>query len=290
MGTSMNLPSISVRKSRPEDLPAVEGLLTSASLPLDGVRDHFPSFLVAESDNGVVGAVGMEHYGRSALLRSLVVERDLRSTGIGSVLHDALLTEANRSGVREVVLLTTTAAPFFSHKGFKSVSRDAIEGRITSSPEFTGACPSSAAIMRRKLGQRVLILCTGNVCRSQMAAAFLRSFDPWLDVQSAGVEPAERIAPLTMRVMEEAGISLANARSRDVREFVAQSFDFVVTVCDHARETCPVFTGPVENRRHFGFEDPGNARGTEAERLAIFRSTRDAIRERFLKFYHDELL
>ncbi len=282
--------SITIRLSRPADLQAVEALLSTASLPLAGVKEHFPAFLVADRQGGIVGAIGMELYGRTGLLRSLVVTTALRSTGIGGALYDAMMTEAHNRGVSEVVLLTTTASPYFARKGFRVVQKESVRGEVTRSLEFTGACPSTATVMRRAIGQRVLILCTGNACRSQMAAAFLRSFDPWLEVSSAGTEPAIAVSPLTMQVMEEAGVSLRNARPRNVDEVVSQSFDFVVTVCDHARETCPVFSGTVRNRRHFGFEDPGNARGSESERLAIFRATRDRIRATFREFYERELL
>ncbi len=290
MPFSDDLSSVEVRKSRPADLPAVEALLSAASLPLEGVRECFQTFFVAEQRGGVLGAIGIELYGQTGLLRSLVVAPDRRSSGIGSALFNALLSDVRSRGVTEVILLTTTAAEYFARKGFRAVPKESIQGEVTTSPEFTGACPSTATVMRRRIGQRVLILCTGNVCRSQMAAAFLQSFDPWLEVRSAGTNPAGRFSPLTLQVMEEAGISLKNASSKSVDEFLSQSFDFVITVCDHARETCPIFTGSVGNRRHFGFEDPGNASGTEDERLAIFRATRDSIKAKFLEFYQKELL
>ncbi len=279
-----------VRASRPADLPAVEALLSAASLPREGVRDHFRTFLVAELEGRVIGAIGLEEYGATALLRSAVVAPDLRSEGIGSALHDALLTRACEHGVTELVLLTTTASQYFARKGFRVVPRETIRGSVTTSPEFAGACPVSATVMRRKLGQRVLILCTGNVCRSQMAAAFLQSFDPWLHVHSAGTAPTGRFSPLTFQVMEEAGVPIRDARSRNVSEFLTQPFDYVITVCDHARETCPLFTGEVGNRRHFGFDDPGNVIGTEAERLAAFRTVRDRIKAKFREFYENDLL
>lgn len=137
--------------------------------------------------------------------------------------------------------------------------------------------------------RRILILCTGNSCRSQMAEAILRRLDPTLDVHSAGTSPAERVHPLALRVLEEIGIDHGGSRPKSVDEFLGQAFDAVITVCDHAKETCPVFTGAVGRRLHIGFDDPALATGSDEEILAEFRRVRDEIRERFEVFSRTEL-
>ncbi len=137
--------------------------------------------------------------------------------------------------------------------------------------------------------KKVLILCTGNSCRSQMAEAFLRSFDAHLDVDSAGTQPAGRVHPNTVKVMKELGIDLHSHTPKNVDQFVNDSFDYVITVCDNARETCPVFTGRVGKRLHIGFEDPADAGGSEEEILHAFRAIRDQIREKMLELYTTEL-
>ncbi len=134
---------------------------------------------------------------------------------------------------------------------------------------------------------KILVLCTGNSCRSQMAEAFLRSFDPALDVHSAGTFPASQVHPKAIQVMNEVGISLDGSRPKNVDEFLKDSFDYVITVCDDARESCPVFTGRVKNRLHIGFEDRAAAQGSEAEVVAVFRKVRDEIRERFYALYRE---
>jgi arsenate reductase (thioredoxin) len=134
---------------------------------------------------------------------------------------------------------------------------------------------------------RILILCTGNSCRSQMAEAFLRSFDPKLEVFSAGTSPAARVHPKAIAVMNEVGIGLEDSHPKNVDEFIDQAFDYVITVCDHARETCPIFSGPVKHRMHIGFDDPAEASGTDEEVMAVFRRVRDEIRDRFKQFYLD---
>ena len=134
---------------------------------------------------------------------------------------------------------------------------------------------------------RILVLCTGNSCRSQMAEAFLKSFDPLLEVHSAGTHPAAQVHPKAIVVMKEAGVDLAGAYPKSVNQFIARSFDYVITVCDSAKETCPVFTGHVRHRRHIGFDDPAEARGTEREVLAVFRRVRDEIKQELFKFYEE---
>ncbi len=136
---------------------------------------------------------------------------------------------------------------------------------------------------------RILILCTGNSCRSQMAEGFLRSFDATLDVHSAGTSPSNRVHPKAVEVMREAGIDLSDAFPKDVDRFINQPFDYVITVCDNAKETCPVFFGKVRHRMHIGFDDPAEAQGTEEEILMVFRRVRDEIKRDFSHFYSEHI-
>ncbi|MDP4227453.1 MAG: arsenate reductase ArsC [Bacteroidota bacterium] len=132
---------------------------------------------------------------------------------------------------------------------------------------------------------KILILCTGNSSRSQMAEGFLKSYNPILQVFSAGTNPAPKVSSHAIKVMKEAGIDLSNNKPKDVKEFVNESFDYVITVCDHARETCPVFSGKVKNRLHFPFEDPSLKKGSEDEILQTYRQVREQINEKFQEFY-----
>jgi arsenate reductase len=130
---------------------------------------------------------------------------------------------------------------------------------------------------------RVLFVCTGNSARSVMAEALLRRHGAEaFEVHSAGTEP-KGINPLTLRVLAEAGVDASWARSKSVDEYLGQSFDYVVTVCDQARQSCPVFPG-VHESLHWGFEDPAVAEGTEEERLAVFRKVFIQIGERVRQF------
>jgi arsenate reductase len=130
---------------------------------------------------------------------------------------------------------------------------------------------------------RVLFVCTGNSARSVMAEALLRrEGGDAFEVHSAGTQP-KGLNPLTGRVLAEAGLDASWARSKSVEEFLGQSFDYVVTVCDDARQVCPVFPG-VHETLHWSLPDPAEARGTEEERMAVFRETFSRLREQVRTF------
>jgi len=130
---------------------------------------------------------------------------------------------------------------------------------------------------------RVLILCTGNSARSQMAEGLLRNdAGERFEVFSAGIEPSQ-VRPLAIEAMRELGIDISAQRSKSVEEFAGEEFDCVITVCDNANERCPVFPGKTK-RIHWSFEDPATAVGDEATRLDVFRRVRDEIRERLVAF------
>jgi arsenate reductase (thioredoxin) len=135
--------------------------------------------------------------------------------------------------------------------------------------------------------KRVLFLCTGNSCRSQMAEGLLREFaGDDFDVESAGTNPT-RINPMAVCVMAEAAIDITGQSSKPVAGMMQRQFDYVITVCDRAREHCPIFPGDAR-QLHWSFEDPADAAGTEEERLGVFRRVRDEIAERVRQFASNE--
>jgi arsenate reductase len=137
--------------------------------------------------------------------------------------------------------------------------------------------------------RRILVLCTGNSARSQMAAGFLKQLDPGLDVYSAGTAPAPRINPNAVQVMKELGIDISGGVPKNVSQFLGQPFDYVITVCDDADKNCPMFRGKVGRRVHIGFVDPAKATGTPDEILTVFRKVRDEIRGKFAEFYAKDI-
>lgn len=136
---------------------------------------------------------------------------------------------------------------------------------------------------------KVLILCTGNSCRSQMAHGLLQSFSSEIGVFSAGTKPAEMINRKAVEVMKEAGIDISDHTPHNVSEYINESWDYVITVCGGANESCPVFVGNVRHRLHIGFDDPSDAIGSEELVLAEFRRVRDEIKTRFEQLYNDNL-
>jgi len=131
--------------------------------------------------------------------------------------------------------------------------------------------------------KRVLILCTGNSARSQMAEGLLREMaGERFDVESAGVAPSA-VRGEAIQAMQEIGIDISGHNSKSVDLFVDQQFDYIITVCDNARESCPVFPGTAE-RIHWSFDDPAAAQGDDQSRLAAFRRVRDEIRSRLKEF------
>jgi len=131
----------------------------------------------------------------------------------------------------------------------------------------------------------ILILCTGNSCRSQMAQGFLQSLSPNLKVFSAGTHPSQNVHPKAVAVMQEIGIDIAHHTPTSVTKFLSFDFDYVITVCDDAKDSCPAFSGKTSHRLHIGFDDPAQFKGTEEETLTKFRTVRDQIIEAFTRFY-----
>lgn len=132
---------------------------------------------------------------------------------------------------------------------------------------------------------RVLILCTGNSCRSQMAHGFLQSFAPSWTIESAGTEPSGKINEKAMEVMKDAGIDISYHTPNNVNKYLNDVWDYVITVCDDANETCPIFEGRVKNKLHIGFDDPSKTLGTLDEINSDFIRVRDQIRKAFYELY-----
>jgi arsenate reductase len=122
-----------------------------------------------------------------------------------------------------------------------------------------------------------------------MAEGFLKSFDNSLEVHSAGTGPSDRVHPKAVEVMKEVGIDLSMNYPKNVDQFLDTHFNYVITVCDNARETCPVFTGKVDTNLHIGFDDPAEATGSEDEVIDVFKRVRDEIKTDFWEFYNNNI-
>lgn len=136
---------------------------------------------------------------------------------------------------------------------------------------------------------KILVLCTGNSCRSQMAHGILQSFDSRLDVCSAGTKPADKVNPKAVEAIKEIGIDLSRHTPKSEGKYLGDHWDYVITVCGGANESCPAFIGKVDHRLHIGFEDPSEAKGTTEFINSEFRRIRDEIGKRFRQFYDEQL-
>lgn len=136
---------------------------------------------------------------------------------------------------------------------------------------------------------KILILCTGNSCRSQMAHGFLQSFDNRIMVSSAGTQAAGQLNAGAVEAMKEIGIDISQHTSDQVEQYLGETWDYVVTVCGGANEACPAFIGKVKHRLHIGFDDPSHATGTPLFIKSEFRRIRDKIKEGFYKLYVEHL-
>lgn len=136
---------------------------------------------------------------------------------------------------------------------------------------------------------KILILCTGNSCRSQMAHGFLQSFDANLIICSAGTKASGKLNPKAVEVMKEVGVDISHHTSNSIDQYLGEEWEYVITVCGGANETCPMFTGKVKHRLHIGFDDPSEVQGSPEFIQSEFIRVRDEIRESFLELYNTKL-
>jgi amino-acid N-acetyltransferase len=139
-----------IRNATSSDFAAVEQLLLASKLPVEGAKENFSSFVVAEEGSTLAGAIGLEKYGSAALVRSAVVSPANRGTGVGRQLVERLLERANEEGIDDLYLLTTTAENYFPKFGFRPITRSTVPESVKASAEFRGACPDTAVVMRRR--------------------------------------------------------------------------------------------------------------------------------------------
>ena len=280
-----------IRAAAAGDLASIESLLAAAKLPLSGVAEHFANFIVAERAGRVVGVIGLERYGDAALLRSAVTAPDVRGSGIGRALVAELEAQAAARGVRELILLTETAQDWFPKFGYERIAREAAPAAVQASAEFTGACPASAIAMRKRLAPspeaptsprvyRVLILCTGNSARSQIAEALLNHKGGGrFHAESAGSRPAARVNPFAIDALARAGIPWSGHAPRGLDGLERDTWDFVITVCDNAKESCPILPGhPVS--AHWGMPDPAEVEGSDEDKRRAFAGALRVISRR----------
>lgn len=269
-----------LRPARADELGAVEHLLTGASLPTIGLSALVDGLVVAERDGTVVGAGALEPAGDDVLLRSLVTAPAERGRGTGQAIIARLLRDARDRGADTIWLLTETAADLFPRFGFRRVARAQAPAPLQALAEFAHACPASAiAMARRAQPLRVLVLCTANSARSQLGEAlFAHRGGDLVQAASAGSQPGSGPHPMAIETLRRRGIAWRDKSSKGIDAVADAPWDLVVTVCDAARDACPVLPGATTV--HWGFRDPASAGETDAERQAAFDAVADALEAR----------
>jgi arsenate reductase len=261
----------------PDDVPAVLALLEHNHLPVDGLREHIATTLVARRDGRIVGSAALEPYADGVLLRSVAVAPELQRQGVGYELTSAALRFATELRAPAVYLLTTTAERYFPRFGFERIGRGEVPASVQTSVEFTSACPASAVVMRLRLRapKRVIFACVHNAGRSQMAAAFFDTFaDPSkAEAVSAGTEPADRVHPAVVEVMRELGVDVSRRTPQRLTDQLAAGASLLITM--GCGESCPYVPGL--ERDDWPLSDPKDQPLTEVRRI------RDEIRERVLR-------
>lgn len=278
-----------IRAGTRDDLSSIRDLLQQAQLPVADLESSKVVFFVADLDDVPVGAVGLQVFGASALLRSLVVSDDRRGTGLGRALLATAEEMARRMQVRELVLLTTSAGTWFARHGYAGCDRAQIAEAIRSSAEFTCLCPASALCMSKPLTdhgshmkRNILFLCTGNSARSVLAEATLRAWDSdRFTAFSAGSQPTGQVNPFALVQLQAEGMPIDGLHSKSWDEFVdAAPMDLVITVCDSAAaEACPVVFGDFI-RSHWGLPDPAAVAGSDADKAAAFAQAHAIVKLR----------
>ena len=213
-------------------------LIKASGLPTEDISDITKLFAATEGDE-VLGTIGIEFYDKVALLRSLAVTEVMRSKGLGKQLVEFIERFAKQNGAMELILLTTTAADFFTKKAYQPIERNNVPDAIKQSTEFTSTCPSSAILMRKSLKNKILFVCIENSNRSQMAQAFATIHgNNKIEAYSAGSRPSGKINPKAIAAMKELNYDLNTHSSKSLEEVKSLApFDTLVTMgCGDA---CP---------------------------------------------------
>ena len=250
----------------------IRELLVESGLPTDDLDSAAIEFILAFDDLGMFGVVGLESFEDTGLLRSLAVRSQHRGSGTGGMLVDALESLARDRGLRCLVLLTQTAAPFFAKRGYRFIAREMAPDPVRQSAEFRSICPASATCMMKPLApsaeraamlpncsmtamatrKRILFVCVENSNRSQMAEAFARIHGgDGVEASSAGSKPSGRINPKAIRFMAELGYDLGVHASRSLDDIDGE-FDAVITM--GCGDNCPWV--PAKRREDWGLPDP----------------------------------
>lgn len=267
-----------VRPAGAADHSAVMALVSEAGLPAVGIPADLEGFTVAEHLGRIVGCAGLERHSEHGLLRSLAVSPAVQHLGLGAALVRRAVATSRARGDLDCWLMTATARDWFPRFGFVAEPRGALPRALEGAIDYHGVCPSSATMMRRESGPpvRVLVLCTGNSARSQVGEALFTTLGGAMIVAaSAGSRPAARVNPAAVQVLADHGIAWGGGTPKQIDTVARQPWDLVITVCDAAREACPILPG-AGVMAHWGLPDPADLE-PPAARMAAFEAVCAAL-------------
>lgn len=260
---------------------------------IENITNNGNDFYVAVDNDKVVGYCYIHQWnGRCAYSStkevSIYIDNDIKRKHTGTLLYTHLFNNLDRKNIHALIagisLPNEASVKLHEKFGFNQVSHFKQIGWKFDQWQDVGHwqivltnCP------------KILILCTGNSCRSQMAHGFLQSFDSELKVFSAGTKASGKLNPTAVKVMQEAGTDISHYSSDSIDKYLNEDWDYVITVCGGANESCPTFTGNVKQQLHIGFDDPSDATGSPEFIYSEFIRVRDEIKKRFAEFYITEI-
>ncbi|MDH6535723.1 GNAT family N-acetyltransferase [Parabacteroides sp. 52] len=220
---------------------------------------------------------------------TIYLDKDLQGKGIGTILYQHLFKEIHKDDVHALIagicIPNESSVRLHEKFGFKQASHMKEIGWKFDQWRDVGHWQ----LVIKQIPPKILILCTGNSCRSQMAHGFLQSFDPKLLVYSAGTQASGKVNPKAIEVMQDVGVDISHYTSDSVEKYIGEQWGYVITVCGGANENCPTFSGKVKNRLHIGFDDPSEATGTPEFIQSEYIRVRDEIKKAFYELYTSKI-
>ncbi len=255
--------------------------------------EGFP-YYVGEINGKIAGYCYLHNWNNRCAYSStkeitIYLDKDLQGKGLGTILYQHLFKEIYKDGIHTLIagicIPNESSVRLHEKFGFKQASHMKEIGWKFDQWRDVGHWQ----LVIKQIPPKILILCTGNSCRSQIAHGFLQSFDPKLLVYSAGTKASGKVNPKAIEVMQDAGIDISHHTSDNAEQYINNEWDYVITVCGGANESCPTFSGKVKHRLHMGFDDPSEASGTPEFIQSEYIRVRDEIKKAFYELYLNKI-
>lgn len=261
---------------------------------IKGFLDEGFPYYVGEVDGKIAGYCYLHNWNNRCAYSStkevtVYLDKDMQGKGIGTILYQHLFKDIYKDDVHALIagicIPNENSVRLHEKFGFKQASHMKEIGWKFDQWRDVGHWQ----LVIHQIPPKILILCTGNSCRSQMAHGFLQSFDPKLLVYSAGTQASGIVNPKAIEVMHDAGVDISHHTSDSIDTYINDEWDYVITVCGGANESCPSFSGKVKNRLHIGFDDPSEATGTPEFIQSEYVRVRDEIKKAFYELYTNKI-